>query len=268
MKKFFNDLLQLEEKNGNLLIFNCVDDFLKDDFEFKKVWLDKYLNFGFFSENLIYFASGISNDHYLPVFFIREEEVNKLNNFSENINCRIISFVSGNSDLSILKNNQNFRVMTVESIENLGRLLNETYYLKEPIYIRCLTSFESELNLSQRDYFNADVLWQGEDILLLTYADHISSCMQLARGLEDRGISPLVISLNQLNPVPEEFLKRHIDLVRGVVLYEPSMRTNEFFKDFFVDFKKNYNGKEVMLRTSSGFLEEDIELIEQFWAGV
>ena len=202
-----SEVISLVSDNG-LIVY---DDFRRD-------FPDRYYNFGIAEENMVAAAAGMASCGKIPFAYTisafiayRAYEFLRDDICFQNLNVKLVGIGSGmtystlgpshhtTEDIGLLRSLPNLTVFSPATRAEVKWMMEETYQIKGPVYIR--------LSNNKEEYYNENVEFQigkptivkpGNNLTIMVTGTIINEVMNAVRELENDDISAEVVSVHTL----------------------------------------------------------------------
>jgi len=235
-------LLMLAERYDNLFAMTADLGFSSGLQRFMNEYPDKFLNVGIAEQNLIGVAAGLAKEgsivfasSFAPFITMRCCEQIRMNMGYMKMNIKTVGLGSGlvmghlgNShygleDISIMRSIPNMTVVSPADCVELVKTVEAVAAYDGPVYIR-LTGGVNNPIVYHEDYdfnlFKADVLQEGQDILILSNGSMVYYSLEAAKVLRLHGINATVINMHTIKPLDTNVINQYLKGKRLIVTVE------------------------------------------------
>jgi transketolase len=209
---------------------------------FKKTYPEKIIDCGIAEQNMMGIATGLASEGnnvitttFAPFQTMRCCEQIKVNLGYMNQNVTMVGLASGVvqgmlgythsciEDLSIMRSIPGITVLSPADCTETAKAINAALEHNGPVYIR-LTGGSSNPSVYKDDYDykigKAINLKKGDDVALIATGTMVYVCLEVAKELEEQGISTAVIDMHTIKPIDSEMVKAICDYAKLVVTVE------------------------------------------------
>jgi len=217
---YLNALYDLAQKDANVVSLVADNGLIVYD-KFKQDFPSRYFNFGIEEANMVAAAAGMSSCGLIPYCYTigaflayRSYEFIRDDVCFQNLNVKIVGIGTGmtystlgpshhsTEDIGLLRSIPNLTVFCPASRTETQWVMEESYRIKGPVYIR--------LGNNTEDYYEEDakfelgvpsVVQDGDDITIVSTGAILSEVIKAANLLRDENINARVISIHTLKPL-------------------------------------------------------------------
>ncbi|AFK23199.1 transketolase family protein [Pyrococcus sp. ST04] len=207
---------------------------------FEKAFPKRFIQVGISEQDMIGTAAGLAIAGKIPVasafasFLMRAWEQIRNTVARDNLNVKIVSTHSGFSDhmdgsshqcledIALMRVLPNMRVVVPADAYATRVLLKQIIEIEGPVYMRLGRDYAPRVYNDGEEIVlgRANVLREGEDILLVATGIMVSVALQVADKLREAGISAGVIDVHTIKPFDEDTLLKLAKRVNTVVTLE------------------------------------------------
>jgi len=115
------------------------------------------------------------------------------------------------------------KVVVPSSVENVAGLLVSSIKDKDPVIFvehKSLYSIEGEIGEDEIELGKAEVVRNGDDLLIITFGKQVMDCIDIADELEEDGINISVLDLRTLKPLDIKTIKNSVEKIGRVLVVE------------------------------------------------
>ncbi len=239
-KAYINTLYQLIKKDPNVI--SCLSDSGTDyDVMIAREFPNQVLNFGISENNKVAASAGLASCGKIPFVYTtnaflayRSYEFIRDDICLQKRNVKLIGMGCGLSwstlgathhtteDISALKALPNLTIFSPASPREVEKVLEKSYEINGPVYIRIGMSGEKEIYKEDYDFqVGKNILIRpGSDALIFTTGSIISEVLDACEKLEEEGISIEVINVPTLKPLDEESIIKECQKIKKVFSVE------------------------------------------------
>ena len=242
MRKYFVDrLFEYAKKDKNIMVLTADLGYgLFDDFRFKLP--EQFLNVGVAESNLINVSAGLSmagknvfSYSITPFLMMRPFEQIRLNICYNHTNVKLLGAGGGlvygpegpthhaYEDIALMRTLPGMIVFCPGDRKEVDALFDEIVKSKDPIYIRFGKKPLDKSIYPEGTKFSlgkANVVAKGKDIVIFSMGSMLQECYKVLRILNEKGISPTLISVHTVKPLDEKMIKEHAKNNKCVVVVE------------------------------------------------
>lgn len=224
-----NNVVSLVADNG-LIVY---DDFRRD-------FPERYFNFGISESNMVAAAAGMASCGKIPYIYTisaflayRAYEFIRDDICFQNQNVKIVGIGTGltystlgpthhtTEDIGLLRGLPNLTVFSPATKRELSWIMQETYKINGPVYIR--------LGNNKEEHYIEDTIFEkgkpsivreGKDISIFTTGNILNEVMKVYEMLKKEGIMPQIISVHTLKPINTKAIAHLAIKTKKIVVVE------------------------------------------------
>ncbi len=233
-------MIELCEKNPNLYML-LVDSGDKEYDNLRKSFSDRIIECGISEQNALGVAAGMASEGLIPVIYgmspfliYRGLEFIRDDICLQNLNVKIIGSGAGiiynnlgpthhaTEDIGIMRTIPNVKILSPGSPLEMIPILDEAILHEGPTYVRMGKAWEDEIyeSLPKELVEEPVFLKRGREICIISTGSIISTCLKVAKLLEDNKISTAVINVRMIKPINEKWLLNKIKDFSEVITVE------------------------------------------------
>lgn len=233
-------MIELCEKNPNLYML-LVDSGDKEYDNLRKSFSDRIIECGISEQNELGVAAGMASEGLIPVIYgmspfliYRGLEFIRDDICLQNLNVKIIGSGAGiiynnlgpthhaTEDIGIMRTIPNVKILSPGSPLEMIPILDEAILHEGPTYVRMGKAWEDEIyeSLPKELVEEPVFLKRGREICIISTGSIISTCLKVAKLLEDNKISTAVINVRMIKPINEKWLLNKIKDFSEVITVE------------------------------------------------
>ena len=236
---YLNTLYKLASKDKNVVSMVSDNGLIVYD-DFRRDFPERYFNFGISEGNMVAAAAGMANCGKIPFIYTisaflsyRAYEFIRDDVCFQNQNVKIVGIGTGmtystlgpthhtTEDIGLLRGLPNLTVFSPATRKELLWMMQETYEIDGPVYIRLGNNKEEHyLNEPVFEKGKPSVVRDGDDIAIFTTGTILNEVMEVYERLEQGGIKARVISVHTLKPLDASAVADLINGIKNVVTVE------------------------------------------------
>lgn len=238
-KVFGDKLVEIAKDNKKIVAITAA---MKDGTgltEFSNKYPSRFFDVGIAEQHAVGLAAGMAKSGLIPVVplyssFIQRAYDQLVHDVAiQNlpvIICADRAGIVGNDgethqgllDMAFTNTIPNFNIMAPKDFKELEDMLEFAVDLNKPVLIRYPRGGESISfeNHEKIECGKAEVLQEGNDITIIAIGKMVAKAIQVAKELENDGITPTVINARFLKPLDKECILRSVVGVKKVVTIE------------------------------------------------
>ncbi len=236
---YLNALYELAKKDEEVVSLVADNGLIVYD-DFRRDFPERYFNFGISEGNMITAAAGMASCGKIPFVYTisaflayRAYEFLRDDVCFQNQNVKIVGIGSGltystlgpshhtTEDIGLLRSLPNLTVFSPSTRAEVKWIMEETYKMKGPVYIR--------LSNNSEEYYKEDaefvigqpaVVRAGNSVIIMVTGALVNEVMEAAERLESDGIYAEVVSVHTLKPLDTKKIAEMIAKAGSLVVVE------------------------------------------------
>lgn len=224
-----NDVVSMVADNG-LIVY---DDFRRD-------YPERYFNFGISEGNMVAAAAGMASCGKIPFIYTisaflayRAYEFIRDDVCFQNQNVKIIGIGTGmtystlgpthhtTEDIGLLRGLPNLTVFSPATIKELLWIMQETYRIRGPVYIRLGNNKEEHyVGNPAFEIGKPSVVRTGKDLTIFTTGIILNEVMKVYEMLKSDGIEAQIVSVHTLKPMETKAIAELAAKTKRIVVVE------------------------------------------------
>lgn len=224
-----NDVVSMVADNG-LIVY---DDFRRD-------FPERYFNFGISEGNMVAAAAGMASCGKIPFIYTisaflayRAYEFIRDDVCFQNQNVKIVGIGTGmtystlgpthhtTEDIGLLRGLPNLIVFSPATRKELSWIMQETYRIKGPVYIRLGNNREEHyLDNPVFERGKPSIVRNGKDLTIFTTGTILNEVMKVYEMLKTDGVEAEIISVHTLKPMETKAIAKLASKTKRIVVVE------------------------------------------------
>jgi len=225
---FIDTLMKLARRNSKIFLITADYGFSLLE-KFRDEFPGRFLNVGIAEQNMIGIAAGLSLSgkcvftySQIPFTTLRCLEHIRNDLCYQKLGVKLVGIGSGFAydtlgfthhaieDIGVMRALPNMIVLSPGDPIEVRRAVESSLKIKLPVYIRLAKRGEPVINKENMKFEigKGNVVKDGGDVALFTTGNSLKTAVDVARILENKGLSTMVISMHTLKPIDKNLIKK------------------------------------------------------------
>ena len=247
---FSDEVVKLAKENHKIVAITAAMPDGTGLSKFQETYPTRFYDVGIAEQHAVTFAAGLATKGYIPLVAIYSTFLQRAyDQVLHDVCLQDLHVVfcldrggvvgadgpthHGVFDYSFLRNIPNIVIMAPKDEHELKTMLKAAVdYKKGAVAIRYprgeITGTKAETPESDINIGKAELVMEGDDVVLIPIGTTFSACMKAAKKLQDEGINPTVINARYVKPLDTELILKHIKRVKKAVTIEENVLMGGF----------------------------------------